>query len=169
MTVTHPDMTRYFMSIREATELVLQAAVFGLSQQHQRGEILVLDMGEPVKIVDLARTMIAMSGRQADIDIPIVFTGMRPGEKLFEELFDPGETNEQAPEEGLILAKSRVSRVEELAPHIERIHRLAEMGDADGAIRELQQIVPDFPCGQPSMTLQSGARAPEDQPAGRLN
>ncbi len=89
VTVTHPDMKRYFMSIREATELVLQAAAFGLLEQERRGGILVLDMGEPIKIVDLARTMIAMSGRLPDVDVPIVFTGIRPGEKLFEELFDP--------------------------------------------------------------------------------
>ena len=89
-------MKRYFMSIREATELVLQAAAFGLLDQEHRGGILVLDMGEPIRIEDLARTMISMAGRLPEIEIPIVFTGIRPGEKLFEELFDPSEANKPA-------------------------------------------------------------------------
>ena len=99
ITVTHPDITRYFMSIPEATQLVLQAGLMG-----RGGETFVLDMGQPIRIVDLARTMVRLSG-YTEADIPIAFTGLRPGEKLFEELLADNEKTLPTPH-----AKLRVSR-----------------------------------------------------------
>ncbi|CAN5297059.1 nucleoside-diphosphate sugar epimerase/dehydratase [soil metagenome] len=144
VTVTHPEMRRYFMSIREATELVLHAAAHGLANQERRGSIVVLDMGEPVRIVDLARTMIAMSGRIPDVDIPIVFTGIRSGEKLFEELFDPRETNGPAPVDGLIIATPRMVEMAKLRPQFDAIAAAALRGSEAEVLRLLQEIVVEY-------------------------
>jgi FlaA1/EpsC-like NDP-sugar epimerase len=98
--VTHPDMTRYFMTIPEASQLVLQSAGQGAN-----GEIYILDMGEPVRIVDLARDLIKLSGFEPDVDIPIVFSGVRPGEKLFEELMTDEEKGGATAHEKIFVAQ----------------------------------------------------------------
>lgn len=97
ITVTHPDMRRYFMTIPEAVSLVLQASVYA-----EHGEIFVLDMGEPVKIIDLAETMIKLSGYEPNVDIPIEFVGLRPGEKMFEELYFDRESLDTTPNEKIM-------------------------------------------------------------------
>ena len=81
LTITHPEMTRYFMSIQEASQLILQCGALG-----RDGEIFLLEMGKPIRIVQMAKDLIRLSGLEPDVDIPIVFTGLRPGEKLYEEL-----------------------------------------------------------------------------------
>src|SRR5690606_2132877 len=101
VTITHPEITRYFMSIPEAAQLVMQAGLMGTG-----GEIFVLDMGEPVRIVDLAKDMIKLSGLEED-EISILFTGLRPGEKLYEELLADGERTLPTPHPKLRIAMAR--------------------------------------------------------------
>lgn len=136
VTVTDPDMRRYFMTIAEATELVLQAAARGIERPDQRGRICVLDMGEPVKIVDLARTMIALAGLRPDIDVPIAFTGLRPGEKLFEELFEEGETTVPSGADRVFVATARLFPLEEVRETFDLLERAAREGDV-AQVREL--------------------------------
>ena len=138
VTVTHPDIIRFFMTIPEAARLVLQAAAIG-----QSGQVLVLDMGEPVKIVDLARDLIRLSGHSLD-EIAIEFSGLRPGEKLFEELLADGDTTLPTPVSRLRLAKLQ-------ADHgpiqvLESLLQAAESGWADQvAVRAwLREIVPEY-------------------------
>lgn len=91
LTVTHPDITRYFMTVHEAVQLILHSTARALGRDVERGRIIVLDMGEPVKIIDIARRMIRLSGLEPERDVPIKIVGLRPGEKLYEELFDERE------------------------------------------------------------------------------
>jgi FlaA1/EpsC-like NDP-sugar epimerase len=129
VTVTHPDMVRYFMTIPEASQLVLQA-----SGQGKNGEIYILDMGEPVKIVDLARDLIKLSGLEPDVDIPIVFSGMRPGEKLFEELMTEDEQTASTNHEKIFVARVQQFSSEELEKTISKLQDAALNSD-HGAIR----------------------------------
>ncbi len=139
VTVTHPEMVRYFMTIPEASQLVLQAASMG-----NGGEIFVLDMGEQVKIVDMAREMITLSGFRPDVDIKIEFCGIRPGEKLYEELAIDGEGVSRTAHPKVGIWQNIPSDWSALVPAIDKL-----VADADGLTREaarqrLKQIVPEF-------------------------
>ena len=140
VTVTHPEICRYFMTIPEAVQLVLQAAVLGRS-----GEVLMLNMGEQVKIVDLAKELIRLSGYEVNKDIDIVFTGLRPGEKLFEELFIPGEKYEPTQHEKLFVVKN-ASRIipENLALSVDALCKAAAKNDVNNILFLLEQLVSGY-------------------------
>ncbi len=140
VTVTHPDMQRFFMTIPEAVQLTLQASVLG-----KGGEVFVLDMGEPIRIVDLARDMIELSGLKVGRDIDIVFTGLRPGEKLYEELFVEGEEYGRTSHKKIFIAHNAAEFVPNtLADHIRVLEMAALRDDTDVILRVLQRLVPTF-------------------------
>jgi FlaA1/EpsC-like NDP-sugar epimerase len=140
ITITDPRMERYFMTIPEAVTLVLQAAVLG-----KGGEVFVLDMGEPVKIVDLASDMIRLSGLLVGHDIDIVYTGMRPGEKLFEELFVDGEQYERTSHAKIFHVANASSFVpQRLDEGVEALTSAASRHDGAAIRRVFQQIVPEY-------------------------
>src|SRR5439155_26289425 len=143
LTVTHRDMTRYFMTTREAVELVLQAAALA-RRQPRPGNILMLDMGEPVRIVDLARQMIRLAGKRPDIDIKIVFTGRRPGEKLHERLHRPEEKATPAGVPGLLVVDAGAPDWATLAAVLDDLARASERCDLATASATLGQLVPDY-------------------------
>jgi len=139
VTVTHPDMTRYFMTIPEAAQLVLQAGVMG-----KGGEIYVLHMGEPVKIVDLARDMITLSGLRPGIDIDIVLSGKRPGEKLFEELSTEDEHIGDTAHPKIGIWKHRPNDIETVRRGLERLLNLADTAPVASIRAELRHLVPEY-------------------------
>ena len=144
LTVTHRDMTRYFMTVREAVELVLQASVLGVADNTGQGKIYVLDMGEPVKIVDLARQMILLAGLQPDIDVKIEITGIRPGEKLFEELLHASEELVPTTHPGILLAAPRAADLALLGRAIEELAAAARAGHGEEARAIVERLVPEF-------------------------
>jgi FlaA1/EpsC-like NDP-sugar epimerase len=146
LTVTHPDMQRYFMTVREAVGLVLQASVAGTDPADDRrdGGIFVLDMGEPVKIVDLARQMIRLAGQRPDIDVDIRFTGLRPGEKLFEELFHGKEPPLPTGHPGLLMATPRTGDPAIVGRAIDEIATACRGGNVRLALSQLGRMVPEF-------------------------
>jgi O-antigen biosynthesis protein WbqV len=145
LTVTHPDMQRYFMTVREAVGLVLEASVVGLAAQlGEDGGIFVLDMGKPVKIVDLARQMIRLAGLRPDQDVEIRFTGLRPGEKLYEELFHGREPPEPTGHPGLLMATPRTADPAIVGRAIDDISAAGRAGQARLALATLARMVPEF-------------------------
>jgi FlaA1/EpsC-like NDP-sugar epimerase len=139
VTVTHPDMKRYFMTIPEASQLVLQAASMG-----KGGEIFLLDMGEPVKIVDLARELITLSGFRPGEDIEIVFTGLRPGEKLFEELSIKGEDMQETRHPKIGIWKNIPMDRERLRRGITELVELARKGEHGAIAAKIKELVPEY-------------------------
>ncbi len=144
LTVTHPDMTRYFMTIREAVELVLEASAIGSTGEQTEGRIFVLDMGEPVKIIELARQMIRLSGRVPDLDVAIEITGIRPGEKLYEEVFHDHETTVETNHAGLLLAAPRVVAIEKLSRQLKPLLKAGDDGNDLAARASLHDIIPEY-------------------------
>ena len=156
ITVTHPDMTRYFMTVREAVQLILQASALGVTDGggDEVGRIYVLDMGEPIKIVDLATQIIRLAGLKPDKDIEIVYTGPRPGEKLQEELFHQAEPMLVTRHPSLRLASARTGSLEMVGRGIEELVTAARNRD-DRRIRALlHNQLPEY--GEPSGTLAGG-------------
>lgn len=141
ITVTHPDITRYFMTIREAAELVLQALAGGLRHAVPRGEIFVLDMGSPVRILDVAQQMIRLSGLT---DVKIDFVGLRPGEKLYEELFDSREEQVASGIPGVLKAHSKPMTMPMLEAAFEDLQLACASGDETAVIRMLARYVPGY-------------------------
>src|SRR6185369_6765786 len=132
-----PEVTRYFMTIPEAAQLILQAAAIG-----KGGEVFILEMGEPVRITDLARQMIRLSGFEPDEDIEIVFTGLRPGEKMHEELTDEEEVADTHHDRIQIVKSGRPTTWPDI--WLPRLRGCVQTGDARGALRLLQVLVPSY-------------------------
>lgn len=164
LTVTHPDMKRFFMTIREAVELTLQASAYGLEKNLGQGEIFVLDMGEPIRIVDIARRMIRLAGYTPDEDVKIKIVGCRPGEKLFEELFDETEKRVSPPVPGVLGAVPTPVPLPVLYAAFERLRHYAELGDSEGLFGVINSILPNFHGGrQPSEFVLNIEAIPEVQ------
>lgn len=139
VTVTHPDITRYFMTIPEACQLVLEAGALG-----KGGEILLFDMGKPVKIADLAYNMIRLSGLEPEKDIKIVYTGLRPGEKLYEELLYDMEKGQATHHPKISISKVRYNRLADVIESIEDLSHSMESGDKMLLVASLKKMVPEF-------------------------
>jgi FlaA1/EpsC-like NDP-sugar epimerase len=156
VTITHPEIQRYFMTIPEAVQLVLQAAALGTGN-----EVFVLDMGEPVKILDLAKDLIKLSGLEVGRDIDIEYVGLRPGEKLFEELFTDGEDYERTTHEKIFLASGASARIPmDLAVAVGALTSAAERNDGAAIIRGLRNLIPEY--------LPPPAEGPATQTTGQL-
>ena len=139
VTVTHPDIIRYFMTIPEAVSLVLQAGAYA-----KGGEIFVLDMGDPVKIDTLARNLIKLSGLQPDVDIKIVYTGLRPGEKLYEEKLMAAEGNRKTDNDLIFVGKPLDLNEDDFIANLKDIYEIAMENDEEKTVRMIGKIVPTF-------------------------
>lgn len=139
VTVTHRDIIRYFMTIPEACSLVLQAGTMG-----NGGEIYIFDMGQPVKIYDLAERMISLSGLRPGQDIEIIETGLRPGEKLYEELLNDKEKTMATRHNKIMIAKVRVYDYDDVASHLATLKDCTDLGEYHDIVAEMKRIVPEF-------------------------
>ena len=139
VTVTHPDMTRYFMTIPEACQLICQAGAMG-----RGGEIFILDMGTSIKIDDMARDLIRLSGFEPDVDIKVEYIGMRPGEKLHEELIIEGEGIVPTEHEKIMVLKGSTCDLPSINGKIDDLIILAEDQDGDRIKKKLKTIVPEY-------------------------
>jgi len=139
ITVTHPEITRYFMTIPEACELVLEAGAMG-----EGGEIYIFDMGESIKIVDLAKRMIVLSGLEVNKDVEIHFTGLREGEKLYEELLNNTENAKPTHHEKILIAKVKEEPYLKVSKEVENLIRIAENKDETELVGYMKKLVPEF-------------------------
>ncbi|WP_051441009.1 nucleoside-diphosphate sugar epimerase/dehydratase [Ensifer sp. WSM1721] len=144
LTVTDPCMTRFFMTIREAVELTLQASAYGFEKQLGQGEIFVLDMGEPVKIIDIARRMIRLAGFTPDKEIKIKIIGCRPGEKLYEELFDETDKRTTSPVPGVLGAVPEPIPLPTLRDAFARLQRHAERDNDAAVVAVMRELLPRY-------------------------
>lgn len=139
ITVTHPDITRYFMTIPEACQLVLEAGVMG-----KGGEIFIFDMGESVRILDVAKKMVKLSGLQLGKDIQISFTGLRPGEKLYEELLATTENTQATHHEKIMIAKVRAYDYDQVSQQLVNLKQVLNLGDETRIVTKIKELVPEF-------------------------
>ena len=140
ITVTHPDVTRYFMTVREAVELVLQSATLN----EKNGKIYVLDMGEPVRIVDLAEQMIRLAGLKPHTDIKIEFVGLRPGEKMFEKLFYSAEENSKTAHESIWLTDPRHAPLADIEKLLPKLHEACIRRQSINVLELIRELVPEY-------------------------
>ena len=144
ITVTHPEIERYFMTIREAVELILQASAHSVGQDDERGLIFVLDMGKPIRIMDVARQMIRLSGLDPDRDVKISIVGLRPGEKLFEELFDASERRLPAVTAGVFGAASKPIPLDRVVQGLDTLSEAADRNDMSAVCTVLEDLIPGY-------------------------
>lgn len=137
--VTHPDITRYFMTIPEASQLILQAGSMG-----KGGEIFILDMGTPIKIIDMARDLIRLSGFEPDVDIEIEYIGLRPGEKMYEELITEGEGIVQTSHEKIMVLKGMECDIEILNGNFDQLMELVVKEDGEAIRKYIKEILPEY-------------------------
>ena len=139
VTVTHPEVTRFFMTIPEACQLILQTGAMG-----NGGEIFILDMGTPIKIDDMARDLIRLSGFEPEVDIKIEYVGLRPGEKLYEELITEGENIVPTRHEKIMVLKGIECDLQLLNSKIDELTHFTEEQDGEQVKRKLKEVVPDY-------------------------
>jgi len=152
VTVTHPDITRYFMSIEEAAQLILQAGAMG-----QGGEIFILKMGEPIKIAQLARDLIKLAGREPDTEIKIKFIGLREGEKLYEELITEGEGIVETDHEKIMVLRGNGMTCAKIYQGLERLQQKTKAHDGQGIKDALQQMIPEYTPDYHSVSIRGRA------------